>query len=50
MLLYFISIRASLLASVGSEGERSSFLLLLPLVRVTAGAILSSSTPDRELL
>ena len=41
---------SALLASVGSDGERWSFLFLLTLAEVTAGAVSSSSTPGSELL
>ena len=41
---------SALLASVRSDGERWSFLLLLPLAGVTAGEVTSSSTPDIESL
>ena len=41
---------SALLASVRSDEERWSFFLLLPLARVTAGALMSSSTPDIESL
>ena len=37
---------SAVLASVRSDEERWSFLLLLPLAGVTAGALMSSSTPD----
>ena len=41
---------SALLASVRSDEERWSFLLLLPLAGVTAGALTSSFTPDIESL
>ena len=41
---------SALLASVRCDGERWSFLLLLPLAGVTAGAVTSSSTPDIKSL